>query len=155
MRRFLTASAICAVAFLSSCADSPSVSENPVSPENTSVTETTAVSAVQTTVSADIAGYTFTDNELLHDTVWKTYTDRGTFDIPQLTFEGGDKVRYETPDLIIEGTAAYPAADSTEGVLLFGKCTYTFQIQPTSPQGLALTFVSGDDILPQKSLFRN
>lgn len=155
MRRFLTASALCAVAFLSSCADSPSVSEISVIPEAAVVTETTGIPAVQTTVAADITEYTCTDNELLHDTVWKTYTERGTFDIPQLTFEGGDKVRYETSAFTIEGTAAYPASDSTEGVLLFGKCTYTFQLQPTSPQGIALTFVSGDDILPQKSLFRN
>lgn len=155
MRKFLAASAVCAVAFLSSCADSPSVSEISIIPETAPVTDTTDVSAVQTTAAADLTEYTCTDNEFLHDTVWKTYTDRGAFDIPQLTFEGGDKVRYEASDFIIEGTAAYPASDSTDGVLLFGKCTYTFQLQSTSPQGIALTFVSGDDILPQKSLFRN
>lgn len=146
MKAPLIAAALCAAALLVSCADSPSVSVS-------SVMEAETLTAPQTTAAPDISEYTCTDNELLRDTVWKTYTDRGNYDIPQLTFEGSDKVTYETADFTLEGTAAYPDSSSTVGVLEFGKCTYTFRLQPTSPRGIALTYVSGDDILPQKCLF--
>ncbi len=149
MKAAFIAAAACTAVFISSCADTASSSQ----PYTSAAEKTVSDTVQQTTITSDISEYAFTDNELMHDTVWKTYTDRGTYDIPQLTFEGGDKVRYEASDFIIEGTAKYPATDSTEGVLLFGKCTYTFQLQPTSPRGIALTFVSGDDILPQKCLF--